>query len=239
MNFNSLTINELQKWLKEHGYYVHYKMNKHILVKKCEEHESWEKNPIKFDMLDKCILTHFGNVVDPRLAVKFGNLNKRLRNILSSNFIWLRLSKTLNRFDDIHPSDLRRMQPEGFWKNWYMSNCPTSIIASSSYYAKRQLRGGDIIETIYPSTGSILLREIIDLTGNKKHIRYVCVEVIKLTRGPNKGLPKEIKLAVIHKEGSILDPSLISYHKHDIITDKIGESGRISSDFMIKVPNAI
>lgn len=227
------TVQELSKYLTEQGYYVSPKFNKTNLIAKLEAHLLYENTPYKFDKLEKVILAHFAWVVPPHLAIIFGNTCRRLRSIMNINYIWMNICKELPRFKTIHPVDLERKQPEGYWKHWYEENSPTKILSRPSYHARRVLRGESVVETIYPNEGSILTKT--DITGLGT-ISYVCVKVVLLSKSVNKGLPKEIGIAQIHKSFKNEAKLYHMYFRHDVRTLKITASGEFDSKYQIMSP---
>lgn len=235
-NYNSNTVEQLRNYLDALGYYTNMRMNKNKLIDKCKEHRNYEQTSYKYDTLHKPWLIRFGEIAPAADAIKFGNLNKRLRSILSLNFLWQKLSMSLPRYQELHPVDLRRNQKEGFWKNWYQNNRFRYVEKTSSYCATRILRGGARLQTVYPRVGSTLVAS--KLVGNvMQTVRYVCVEVKLLSKGQNKNLPKEIKIAPIRKVDRVPGKCvLLGYFNHDVITDKIGESGEVDRKYTILDP---
>jgi hypothetical protein len=225
------TIPTIQKWLQEQGYYVSTRWNKTQLIEKVNEHFTYHRTKYKFDKLDKVILHHFSRCVEPMLVIRFANTCKRFRTLMNTNFTWHRICQSMDKYADIHELDLQRVQPEGFWREWYLQNCLRVVKRCPSYYANREVRGGAIISTIYPNTGSILVDRLM-----LAHPRFVCVEVTLLARGGNKNLPKVVKIAPLVEQNS--DSTLHYYRQSEVITMKIGEAGEIDDRYTVVIPES-
>lgn len=231
------TIHEIQTYVRAEGYFVNTRLNKNQLLDKVNAHIEYLETSYKFDQLDKVVLDHFAMIIPAHIVILFGNTCRRLKSILDLNYIWLKLCKPLPRFKEIHPIDLQRKQPEGFWKTWFKDNSPSKIISCPSYYARRKVRGDNYVETIYPCVGSILTKNNIDQNGILVTINFVCTEVQTLGRGDNKGLPKQIKIAPIVT--SFKDKSGYMYHsyfRHDLIGVKVTSGGEIESIYEVLPP---
>lgn len=227
-----MTVEQLRKLLSGLGYWLPSRSTKQDLLDRARKHLEWNKNFKFFDGLAPRTITIIGRHLEPRALVLLMRCSKRLNEILQSNFIWRYYAMKLDPYMDIHPADLQRTQPDGFWKHWWIDNNTFSVALCKPLLV--DYKGRTLKKTILmPQIGSLLRRgghHAAFLAPGNTPTQWVCIRIDFHPRGQNEGLPKEFYVtpAEISEDGRTCNYTL---QRRECV--KIRESGNFSLPFTL------
>lgn len=129
-----------------------------------------------FDTISPQIITIIGAKMGWEAVRLLMQCSKRLRAALSMNHVWRVYSELLPEFGLIHPKDLERQVPEGFWNNWWIERMPRKLVRKDP-----ELINGPSGKFYRPFIGSLVC------AGNGS--LCIIIDFKPITSGPYAGVP--------------------------------------------------
>lgn len=228
-DLNTYTISELKEWLDGLGYYLPSKINKNSLVDKGNEHREWLKSFKFFDRIPQEWFVHFAGCIQISQVLLLSYTCKRLRKFLTYNLTWEMHSKRLIAYDTIHPEDLKRKQPEGFWLKWYINNSPHFTTTEPPFLGQITHRN-NVYDVWIPVVGSLF---------NDGQKAFVCIKIVLYKKGKNQNLPKHITISPCREPLQIcLNERKCSYIPSNSIGSSFRFDGVSFKELELVYPNA-